>query len=155
MGIPWTVALALRADGWFLRQEVIWRKTFGKPEPTKDRLPSRHEPIFLFSKSPRYYFDRSSLPPWARDSVWGVPPTGHDKHGAAFPPDLIEPCVLAGAPLGGTVLDPFGGAGTTGLVADRLGRDALLIELNPEYAEIARKRLTGDAGMFAQVEVAA
>jgi len=89
-------------------------------------------------------------------SVWTVATQPFkEAHFATYPPELIEPCILAGAPLGGLVLDPFGGAGTTGLVADRLGRDALLIELNPEYAEIARKRLTGDAGMFAQVEVAA
>src|SRR5690606_15209527 len=84
-------------------------------------------------------------------SVWEVatqPFSG--AHFATFPPALIEPCILAGCPKGGTVLDPFGGAGTTGLVADRLGRDAILIELNPEYAALAERRIQGDAGMFAE-----
>src|SRR5262249_17766819 len=75
-----------------------------------------------------------------------------EAHFATFPPSLIEPCIKAGCPKGGTVLDPFGGAGTTGLVADRLGRDAILIELNPEYAGMARRRIERDAGMFARVQ---
>jgi DNA modification methylase len=74
-----------------------------------------------------------------------------EAHFATFPPALIEPCIKAGCPAGGVVLDPFGGAGTTGLVADRLNRDAILIELNPEYAAIAERRIRGDAGMFADV----
>lgn len=74
-----------------------------------------------------------------------------ESHFATFPTDLIEPCILAGCPAGGTVLDPFGGAGTTGLVADRHGRDAILIELNPEYAEMARARIISDAPLFAEV----
>ena len=149
IGIPWMVAMALRNDGWFLRQEIIWRKSFGKPEPTKDRLPCRHEPIFMLSKTKTYHFDRAALPAWASSSVWDVAPTGHDEHGAAFAAAIVEPCVLAGCQAGGTVLDPFGGAGTTGLVADRLGRDAILIELNPTYAAMARDRLARDGGMFA------
>lgn len=89
-------------------------------------------------------------------SVWTVPTQPFSEaHFATFPPDLIEPCILAGCPVGGTVLDPFGGAGTTGLVADRIGRNAILIELNPEYVEIAERRIAGDAGMFADVKVAA
>src|SRR6185503_7930445 len=89
-------------------------------------------------------------------SVWSVATAPFaEAHFATFPPALIEPCIKAGAPAGGTVLDPFGGAGTTGLVADRLGRDAILIELNPEYAEMAERRIRGDAGMFADVEAVA
>ena len=85
--------------------------------------------------------------------VWTVPVKPfNEAHFATFPPELIEPCVKAGCPAGGTVIDPFGGAGTTGLVADRLGRSAILIELNPEYAAIAERRIRGDAGMFAEVE---
>ena len=85
-------------------------------------------------------------------SVWTVSTKPFSEaHFATFPPDLVEPCIKAGCPEGGTVLDPFGGAGTTGLVADRLGRDAILIELNPEYVEIAQRRLHGDAGMFADI----
>jgi DNA modification methylase len=87
-----------------------------------------------------------------KGSVWDVCPASYDgAHFATFPPDLIEPCILAGCPEGGTVLDPFGGAGTTGLVADRLQRNAVLIELNPQYADMARERITKDAGMFADV----
>jgi len=85
-------------------------------------------------------------------SVWTV--GSHpfkEAHFATFPPALIEPCILAGCPAGGTVLDPFGGAGTTGMVADRLSRNAVLIELNPEYVGIAERRIKGDAGMFADV----
>jgi DNA modification methylase len=85
-------------------------------------------------------------------SVWTVPTKGYSEaHFATFPPDLIEPCILAGCPAGGTVLDPFGGAGTTGLVSDRHGRNALLIELKPEYADMARKRIYNDAPLFAEV----
>jgi DNA modification methylase len=85
-------------------------------------------------------------------SVWSVPGSAFkEAHFATFPPDLIEPCILAGCPEGGTVLDPFGGAGTTGLVADRHKRNAILIELNPEYAEMARKRIYNEAPLFAEV----
>lgn len=88
-------------------------------------------------------------------SVWTIPVSGYDgAHFATFPTDLIEPCIKAGCPEGGTVLDPFGGAGTTGLVADRLGRSAILIELNPEYAAMARNRISDDAGMFSKVTAA-
>jgi DNA modification methylase len=89
-------------------------------------------------------------------NVWTVPTAAFSEaHFATFPPALIEPCIKAGCPVGGVVLDPFGGAGTTGLVADRLGRDAILIELNPEYSAMAERRISNDAGMFADVERAA
>jgi DNA modification methylase len=85
-------------------------------------------------------------------SVWTVPTLAFgEAHFATFPPALIEPCILAGCPKGGTVLDPFGGAGTTGLVADRLGRNAILIELNEAYAAMAERRIRSDAGMFAEI----
>jgi DNA modification methylase len=85
-------------------------------------------------------------------SVWTVATQPYSgAHFAVFPAALIEPCILAGCPKGGTVLDCFGGAGTTGLVADRLGRNAILIELNPQYAHMARKRIADDAGMFSTV----
>jgi hypothetical protein len=88
-------------------------------------------------------------------NVWTIATTPYPgAHFATFPPKLVEPMILAGCPVGGTVLDPFGGAGTVGLVADRLGRDAILIELNPEYARMAAQRIRGDAPMFAGVEVA-
>lgn len=98
-------------------------------------------------------YDRSSGR--QKRSVWTVPPSPFkEAHFATFPPALVEPCVLAGCPEGGTVLDPFGGAGTTALVANRLRRDAILCELNPEYAAIATRRLEADAGLFADVAAA-
>lgn len=201
IGMPWRVALALQADGWILRQDIIWAKPNPIPESVRDRCTKAHEYVFLLSKGPRYYFDADAIAEGLttdpkgryeqraritgrgtqgaasarggdRDKSGGFPPRRRGRrnkrsvwtvatqpfkeaHFATYPPELIEPCILAGSPRGGVVLDPFGGAGTTGLVADRLGRDAVLIELNPEYAEIARRRLAGDAGMFASVEVAA
>lgn len=150
IGIPWRTAFALRASGWYLRQEIIWSKTFGKPEPSADRLPNRHEQVFLFSKSKNYLFDRTALPSFATGSVWELPPVGRSDHGATFTERLVEPCILAGCPKDGTVLDPFGGAGTTGLVADRLQRNAILIELNSGYAAMARRRIDADTPLFAQ-----
>lgn len=187
IGIPWMLAFALRADGWYLRQDIIWSKPNAMPEPVKDRCTAAHEYIFLLTKSSRYHYDagavaeaavsdhasgngfkrdarlsfqnadgstRGNAKAWDdvggtrnRRSVWTVPVKPFlDAHFATFPAALIEPCILAGCPAGGTVLDPFGGAGTTGLVADRLGRNAILIELNPEYAAMARKRIDSDRG---------
>lgn len=151
VGVPWMLAFALRKDGWFLRQEIIWAKDFGKPEPSVDRLPTRHEQIFLLSKSKRYFFDRDSAPIFANGTVWRIPPVGYEKHGATFPTALVDSCIKIGCPQGGTILDPFGGAGTTGLVADRIGRNATLIELNPLYRDLAMSRITGDAPLFAEV----
>jgi DNA modification methylase len=192
IGIPWRVAFALQADGWYLRSSIIWHKPNPMPESVTDRPTSAHENIFLFAKSQRYFYDAEAVKeesstfgrqntnglspkmlekqalghvsaktgmvdPYAYEkrnlrNVWTIPTEPFPgSHFAVFPPALIEPCIKAGCPVGGTVLDPFGGAGTTGLVADRLGRNALLIELNPEYAEMARRRIEGDAGMFAGV----
>jgi DNA modification methylase len=148
-GIPWLVALALRADGWYLRQEFIWSKNFGKPEPSADRLPARHEQLFLLSKSKTYYFDKEAAPAYAKGSVWDVPPKGRSDHGASFAEALVEACVLIGCPKHGTVLDPFGGSGTTGAVASRLDRQAILIELNPDFAATAKERITGAGPLFA------
>lgn len=141
-GIPWMVAFALRAEGWFLRQEIIWSKSFGKPEPTADRLPNRHEQIFLLSKLKNYYFNRAALPNYARGSVWEIPPMGLTGHGAAFAQGVVTPCILAGAPPGGLVLDPFAGSGTVAMVATRHGRGSIGIELNPDYIDLARARLS-------------
>lgn len=188
IGIPWRVAFALQADGWYLRQDIIWAKPNPMPESVRDRCTKAHEYVFLLSKGPRYHYDHDAIreEPTGRTnemrfsksadlngkahaesyqldgsvganrrSVWTVATQPFkEAHFATYPPELIEPCILAGCPQGGAVLDPFGGAGTTGLVADRLQRNAILIELNPTYAEIARKRLEGDAGMFSNVEAA-
>jgi DNA modification methylase len=183
IGIPWRVAFALQADGWYLRQDIIWSKPNPMPESVRDRCTKAHEYLFLLSKSERYHYDADAIrqeptgrtdpirsfskgslgnhtPNYQLDasvgankrSVWTVSTEAYaDAHFATFPPALIEPCILAGCPKGGIVLDPFGGAGTTGLVADRLGRDAILIELNPEYAAMAERRIRGDAPLFADV----
>lgn len=261
IGIPWRVAFALQADGWILRQDIIWSKPNPMPESVTDRCTKAHEYLFLLSKSPHYYFDQDAiLEPMAgsslerlsqdvdsqtgsdrvpgktngtmkavsrahlpgnkthkgttayeagdermrtkaglvnyaekmrakgnaktfrgggsytqgqsfdneavvdrdshgntpnltgtrnRRSVWTVATMPFkEAHFATFPTALIEPCIKAGCPKGGTVLDPFGGAGTTGLVADRLQRNAILIELNPTYAEMADRRIRGDAPLF-------
>lgn len=217
IGIPWRVAFALQADGWYLRRDIIWHKLNPMPESVRDRPSTAHEYLFLLSKSERYYYNAEAilepvspntharlsqdvaaqvgsvranggaktngnmkavgrgpktqapgtgvknnesfaaavcLPVTHRNkrSVWSLATEAFSEaHFATFPPALVEPCVLAGCPAGGTVLDPFGGAGTTAMVADRLQRNAILIELNPSYAEIAHKRIDKDAGMFSQI----
>jgi len=189
VGIPWRIAFALQADGWILRQDIIWHKPNPMPESVRDRCTKSHEYVFLLTKSGRYFFDskamkedavkgaarssfntgktalhqmgRSGTPGRTEDgkrnrrSVWTVPTRPYKgAHFATFPPALVEPCVLAGSRPGDTVLDPFGGAGTTGLVANSTGRHAVLIELNPAYAEIARARIEADSTLFSSVEVA-
>ncbi|WP_052384067.1 DNA-methyltransferase [Litchfieldella xinjiangensis] len=220
IGIPWRVAFALQADGWYLRQDIIWHKPNPMPESVRDRCTKAHEYIFLLSKSPQYYYDHesvkepaaeSSIARWAqnieeqsgssrqpgktngpiravggltkrraRDSfrrteskrneaipgqrkgthredrgegdwdtamrnrrtVWNVSTRSYKgAHFATFPPDLIRPCILAGCPEGGTVLDPFGGSGTTAGVALALDRNAILCELSPQYAELVPDRI--------------
>jgi DNA modification methylase len=193
-GVPWRIAFALQADGWWLRQDIIWSKPNPMPESVTDRCTKAHEYLFLLSKSERYYFDAEAIkeaalgpigdvetasgigsqhkqnamgqqlgctsrlganhgsPTRNKRSVWEVATHPFSEaHFATFPPALIEPCILAGCPKGGTVLDPFGGAGTTGLVADRLQRDAVLIELNPAYTGMANRRMVDDAPLFAQI----
>lgn len=151
--VSFAVAEALRQDGWYLRKTVIWEKP-AAVEPTRlDRPSLSHEYIFLLAKS-RQYATRDPGEDWWSHSVWRFSPSGHEGHPAAFPPELVERCMRASCPEGGTVLDPFGGAGTTGLVAGRLGRNAILVELNPEYAAIAERRLTADCPMFAEVKAA-
>ena len=179
IGIPWMVAFALRADGWYLRQDIIWHKPNPMPESVEDRCTKAHEYIFLLSKSKKYYYDadairedpkpgnagRMSAPkmgkhrpidPYGQQtkkvydvikgankrSVWTVATKPFkEAHFATFPPELIEPCVLAGCPVGGVVLDPFVGSGTTLLVATRRHRRSIGIELNPEYIKIAERHL--------------
>lgn len=238
IGIPWMVAFALRADGWWLRQWHPWVKRNPMPESTQDRPTSACETVFLLTKSATCYYDyesvkrtmaEASVKRLAQDvaaqegsaranggaktngtmkAVGGDKQRGHsrrhagfndrwdsmereeqrqsrafrnsdffvqsidgpagavgndreitafdvatqpfrDAHFATFPPSLIEPMILAGCPVGGTVLDPFGGAGTTGMVADRLQRNAILVELNPDYAAMAERRIHNDAPLFA------
>jgi len=162
IGIPWRVAFALQEDGWNLRQDIIWEKPNAMPEPVKDRCTKAHEYIFLLSKSKIYYFDNVAIQEAAilpheetrnKRSIWSINTQQFkEAHFASFPPELPELCIKASTKEGDTVLDPFAGAGTTGLVADRLGRNAILMELNKEYCDIIQKRITGDAPMFVELE---
>ncbi len=148
VGIPWLMANALRASGWTLRRDIIWNKMAATEPSRQDRPSGSHEYVFLLSKGIHYWFDCSALP---HGTVWNIRPSGWAGHPAAFPPGLIEPCIKAGCPECGIVLDPFAGAGTTGMVADRLNRDALLIELNDNYSMIARDRIVSDAPLFTEL----
>ena len=189
IGIPWLLALALRSDGWYLRQDIIWAKPNAMPESVKSRCTREHEYILLLSKSPNYYFDAKAIrepcsPVTVKDfkrrknlenkggkpgtfgaearpdlyrsradyipkdfmrnkrDVWTVNTGAYQgAHFAVFPERLIEPCILAGCPEGGTVLDPFMGSGTTGAAAKRLGRSFIGIEIKPEYWAMASQRI--------------
>jgi site-specific DNA-methyltransferase (adenine-specific) len=145
VGMPWRIAFALQEDGWILRCDIIWHRSTSS-ESVKDRPTHAHEYIFMFSKKQRYYYDRSSMLTKTGaniHSVWqvtGSPFTG--AHFATFPPELIEPIVIASAPTEGVIFDPFGGSGTVGLVAKQHKRHFILCEINPDIAEVARKRVT-------------
>ena len=206
IGIPWAFAFAMRDDGWYLRQDIVWAKPNPMPESVRDRCTRSHEYIFMFSKSRKYYFDGESIseptaestnkrlaqnidvqtgsarvpgktngpmkavapryggnkytatpdkffrtksghaydyrPRRNKRDVWTVTTRGYKgAHFATFPPDLIRPCILAGCPDGGTVLDPFCGSGTTLQVAKENGRDGIGIELNREYGELIECRV--------------
>ncbi len=196
MGIPWLLAFALRADGWYLRQDIIWNKPNAMPESVKDRCTKSHEYIFLLSKTDRYYFDADAIrepfstPPRAgerrsyrpgtsssfdvndghlaqKGNFAGLPlnPKGRNKrdvwsvstggfkgaHFSVFPDGLVEPCILAGCPEGGTVLDPFAGSGTTGVVAKRLWRNFVGVEIKPDYWEMATDRIAATTPEFKQM----
>lgn len=238
IGIPWKVAFALQADGWYLRQDIIWSKPNPMPESVKDRCTKSHEYIFMLSKSEKYYYDQESIKEpasfsteerknrshngqkgmtakkinvmdpvkipsgWDTDkgsygsihkdgrtksdkqrghsrrhagfnerwdhmtkgeqcsgmrnkrSVWTIATQPFpDAHFATYPEELIRPCVLAGCPTGGTVLDPFGGAGTTAIVAMSFMRNSILIEINPAYIDITVKRIKKKNSMFDSVIV--
>lgn len=181
VGVPWMVAFALRADGWYLRSDIIWAKPNPMPESVTDRPTKAHEYMFLLAKSQRYYYDADAIAerkafstvsddrtnanghrrfrdyPGAQTNggtnlggaegdrnkrtVWTVATAPYpEAHFATYPPDLIKPCILAGSKPGDTILDPFGGSGTTGMVALELGRKAILIELNPAYIPLIEQR---------------
>ena len=179
IGIPWMLAFALRADGWYLRQDIIWAKNNPMPESVKDRCTRSHEYIFMLTKKRKYWFDHEAIQEpantydeYIRDrdhtklnntpgrtrmaglkrcnyktrnkrDVWRVSVCSSVKeaHFAVFPKELIEPCILAGCPEGGWVLDPFNGSGTTGIVATQNKRNYIGIDLNPEYLEITKRRV--------------
>lgn len=179
IGIPWRVAFALQADGWYLRSDIIWAKPNPMPESVTDRPTKSHEYIFLFSKRERYYYDAKAIVEscsektvWTyaqpdkaaragitnngtgasglrefsngfrnKRSVWTVPAMPYaEAHFAVYSPKLIKPCILAGSFPGETILDPFAGSGTTGMVAIENNRKAILIELNPKYVKLIPKR---------------
>lgn len=179
IGIPWMLAFALRADGWYLRQDIIWHKPNVMPESVKDRCTKAHEYLFLLSKSRKYYFDNEAIKESCvtndknirnRDisklnntpgrtrmnglvhnnyekrnkrDVWSVSPASFKgAHFAVFPEKLITDCIKAGCPESGIVLDPFFGSGTTGVVAIKLNRNYIGIELNEEYTLLAKERLS-------------
>lgn len=145
VGVPWRLALALQAAGWFLRADIVWNKPNCQPESVKDRPTRSHEYLFLFSKSEKYVYDHKALRgPNGRNlrTVWNINTHPYSEaHFATFPPALVEPCVKLGSRPGDLVLDPFIGSGTTGLVALRTIRRFVGVELNPEYIRIAEKRL--------------
>jgi len=188
VGIPWMVAFALRADGWYLRQDIIWHKPNPMPESVKDRCTKSHEYIFLLTKSQKYFYNSEAIKERAiegkdlgllrgksfvdsknvswhatsilkrqkegvdsktagtgyrnKRSVWTIPTKPFKgAHFATFPPDLIKPCILAGCPEGGIVLDPFMGSGTTAMMAMQLQCNFIGFELNPEYCKMAERRI--------------
>ena len=149
IGVPWRLAFTLQENGWYLRSDIIWHKPNCQPESVKDRPTRCHEYVFLFTKSEKYYYDFESILEQDanggkrnRRTIWSIntePFPG--AHFATFPPALVEPCIIAGSRPGDRVLDPFFGSGTTGEVCIRLKRKFLGIEINPEYAELAKERL--------------
>jgi len=151
VGAPWMVALALRNDGWYFRQTVIWNKTRAGEPPRLDRPSTSHEYLFLLTVGPDSKV-RNPGEPWFYQTVWNVVvEQAESDHPATMSKEIARRCVVCSTAPGDVVLDPFGGAGTTGLVADRLQRDAILIELNPEYAAMAEKRIHADGPLFSQV----
>jgi DNA modification methylase len=198
LGVPWRVAFALQHDGWILRSHIVWHKPNAMPESVKDRPSSRHESLFLLTRSPRYWFDLDAIrEPYSENKAWGTgvrsadkvglatatlrgtsveaqqnglakPRTEHpdgrqpgdvwslntekfpEAHFAVMPPTLAERCILAGCRPGGVVLDPFTGSGTTGMVAGRLGRRFVGIDLSAKYLDLAlRTRLAQGVLVFA------
>ncbi|WP_137718732.1 DNA-methyltransferase [Methylobacillus flagellatus] len=151
IGVPWRLAFALQADGWYLRTDIIWNKPNCQPESVKDRPTRAHEYVFLFSKSEKYYYDWQAIMEPAADpkqksknrrTVWNINTEPYPgSHFAVYPKALVRMCIAAGSSKNSRVLDPFFGSGTTGVVCNELGRDCVGIELNAEYAELARERL--------------
>jgi len=144
IGIPWMFAFAMRADGWYLRQDIIWSKPNPMPESVRDRCTKSHEYMFLFSKNQNYYFDVDAIkePTRRKRSVWNVTKKPYKgAHFAVYPPELIEPCIKAGSEEGDIVLDPFMGSGTTAMVAKSLGRDYNGCELHEDYGNLIQKRV--------------
>lgn len=150
IGVPWMMAFALRNDGWYLRNDIIWHRPNAFPKTSHDRLSPSYEHVFLFSKSPDYYFNTEEAYETTVDGkgkrrmrdVWDINvKKGYGTCVAPFPEELIVPMVRIGCPEGGIVLDPFMGSGTTGLVAMKNNRNYIGIELNEQYAKEANERI--------------
>ena len=150
IGVPWRLAFALQQDGWYLRSDIIWNKPNCQPESVKDRPTRSHEYLFLLTKSDNYYYDHAAIKEPAngsglmknRRTVWNINTEGFNgAHFAVFPRDLVRLCILAGSRPGSTVLDPFFGAGTVGVVSKETERRCVGIEMKPEYAELALSRI--------------
>ena len=144
LGIPWRLALALQADGWYLRSDIIWNKPNAMPESVKDRPTRSHEYIFMLTKKEKYFYDGQAIKEKGRNrrTVWNINTCPFSEaHFATFPPALIEPCILSSTREKDFVLDPFFGSGTVGVVCKEYQRPFVGIELNDEYVRIAKTRL--------------
>ncbi len=146
MGLPWRVVFALQADGWVLRSRITWVKKTAMPESVKNRPTNATEDVFLLSKSPTYYYNSEAVREATGANLrncWVLgPDTSGNGHPATFPRELARRCILLGSRAGDTILDPFSGSGTTGVVAQELDRNAILIELNPKYSKFSNKRIS-------------
>lgn len=147
IGVPWRLAMALQESGWYLRADIIWNKPNCQPESVKDRPTRSHEYVFLFSKNERYVYNADAVRgPNDRNlrTVWDINTQAYSgAHFATFPPQLVEPCLSLGSSAGDLILDPFIGSGTTGSVALQMDRRFVGVELNPDYIDIAKRRLSG------------
>ena len=156
--ISMRVADALQRDGWYLRADIVWYRPNSMPENVRDRPMQSHNHVFLLTKQPDYLYDRKAIP-WKRN-VWTISnePRHDGNHFAAFPTKLVEPCILAGSKPGDLIFDPFIGSGTTGLVAEQLGRRWVGMDLNPQYAahvnrEARARRWARFARRFTNAEI--
>jgi DNA modification methylase len=151
IGVPWKLAFALQKDGWFLRSDIVWNKPNCQPESVKDRPTRSHEYVFFMTKSKDYFYDFEAAQEQTlerngkknRRTVWNIntePFKG--AHFAVFPPQLVKVCLLAGSKPGSIILDPFLGSGTVAMVCRQYGRRCVGIEIKPQYARIAKGRLT-------------
>lgn len=143
-GLPWRVAFALQSDGWILGSKITWIKKNAMPESVKNRPTNATEEVFLFAKSPKYFYDPNGVREESGANLrnyWILgPDSNRNGHPAIFPRELARRCILLGSREGDTILDPFSGSGTTGLAAVELKRKAILVELNPTYVKIGKNR---------------
>jgi DNA modification methylase len=142
IGLPWRVALAMQTSGWTLRSSVIWERPGCLGEPTAHDRPHRtYEHVFIFAKSPKYFFDRDAL--GGEEDIWRIAarPDNPHSHAAPFPVQLVDRCLACGCPKNGVVLDPFLGSGTTAISALRAGRSVIGIDMKPGYCDEAEQRI--------------